>query len=469
MNTHNNLADLDELVLLCRDAKARDYIREAVACYKAGAFRAGIVATWIAVVFDILHKLEELELTGDKNAKAKLEEFSKIVAGGEGKMKEALEFERNILEFAAKDFELLTPQETIDLRRLQQDRNRCAHPNMQSAGSPYSPSAELARNHIRNAVDTLLAREPVQGKAAFDRIDAEVASAYFPLETSAAIEHFKTGPLARARDSLVRNLLVAFTKAFLNDDALAKEHRQRLLAAVGAIVQMHRKQAETVLSAELPKIVGALDDKRYEKFIELAWKVPESWAHAGPAAQGKARRYLESGELAGQELLRSTARSLLIPALEHLAVSRARKLPPADLGKCLSVPELREKLKGIIPSIIEDLADRSKVGSFRGAERFFENVVSPIATVLTAPQVAEVLQAVKKNCQVYDAGGIPPLLGKLFTDTSPLRYETDAQWESFAGWVSDERTKGMIGTSYSALFSILRGAGLAVPGEEKSE
>lgn len=237
MSTGSHLADLDELVLLCRDAKAREYIREAVACYKAGAFRAGIVAAWIAVVFDILHKLEELELTGDKSAKAKLEAFAKIVAGGEGKLKEALEFERGILSMAATDFELMTPQEVVDLQRLQQDRNRCAHPNMQSVGSPYAPSAELARTHIRNAVDILLSREPVQGKAAFDRIDAEVASAYFPTDASAALQHFKTGPLARARDSLVRNLLVAFIKAFLNDDSLAKEHRQRLAAAVALAAQ----------------------------------------------------------------------------------------------------------------------------------------------------------------------------------------------------------------------------------------
>jgi len=63
------LIDLDELVLRCRDEHARSYIAEAVACYKAGAFRASIVATWIAVVLDILHKLRELELTGNGAAK----------------------------------------------------------------------------------------------------------------------------------------------------------------------------------------------------------------------------------------------------------------------------------------------------------------------------------------------------------------------------------------------------------------
>ena len=39
------LVDLDELVLKCRSDQARAYIAEAVACYKAGAFRSCIVAT----------------------------------------------------------------------------------------------------------------------------------------------------------------------------------------------------------------------------------------------------------------------------------------------------------------------------------------------------------------------------------------------------------------------------------------
>lgn len=39
------LSDLDELVLECRGEKAKNYIKEAVACYKSGAFRSLIVST----------------------------------------------------------------------------------------------------------------------------------------------------------------------------------------------------------------------------------------------------------------------------------------------------------------------------------------------------------------------------------------------------------------------------------------
>jgi hypothetical protein len=58
------LSDLDELVLRCRDEKAKKYIKEAVSCYKVGAFRSSIVSAWVAVSFDIIDKLKELSLAG---------------------------------------------------------------------------------------------------------------------------------------------------------------------------------------------------------------------------------------------------------------------------------------------------------------------------------------------------------------------------------------------------------------------
>ncbi len=137
------LVDLDELVLRCRNEQAKSYIAEAVACYKAGAFRACVVATWIAVVFDFLHKLEELRLTGDKNAKTRLEEFEKFrknedVVGSQT-------FERKIPDMAKNEFELISAVEHEDLLRLQKDRHRCAHPSMTVAGEAFQPSAEFAR------------------------------------------------------------------------------------------------------------------------------------------------------------------------------------------------------------------------------------------------------------------------------------------------------------------------------------
>jgi hypothetical protein len=71
-------------------------LNEAIASYNAGAMRAAIIATWIAVSFNFIDKINTLETQGDKQAKDFADEFRKIreaadVAG-------SLAFERKILE-----------------------------------------------------------------------------------------------------------------------------------------------------------------------------------------------------------------------------------------------------------------------------------------------------------------------------------------------------------------------------------
>ncbi|MBD2609761.1 MAG: hypothetical protein RMY62_004475 [Nostoc sp. ZfuVER08] len=64
------LTDLDELVLTIRDKSSRSYILEAVNAYRGGAYRAAIVATWIAVSYDIIAKIRELASQSDRQASA---------------------------------------------------------------------------------------------------------------------------------------------------------------------------------------------------------------------------------------------------------------------------------------------------------------------------------------------------------------------------------------------------------------
>lgn len=71
------LADLDELVMRCRDERAKSYIDEAVRCYRSGAYRAAVVATWIAVCFDFVDKVRELAATGDSQAEKIIADLAK--------------------------------------------------------------------------------------------------------------------------------------------------------------------------------------------------------------------------------------------------------------------------------------------------------------------------------------------------------------------------------------------------------
>jgi hypothetical protein len=235
---HESFIDLDELIVLCRDKLAKKFIQEAVACYRAGAYRSCIVAVWNAVVFDFLHKLRELELLGDNEAIRLLQKFEKL--SSEKKVRELWQFESDIPNNALTKFELISPVEKSDIERLFEDRSRCAHPSMTSLEEPFEATAELARYHLRSAVTHLLQRPPVQGRAACERIFQGIKSQYFPVEPELAIEYFQKSPLARARFSLIKAVVVGLTKSLLIEE-LPEDERSRQFSALNAISSIYSK------------------------------------------------------------------------------------------------------------------------------------------------------------------------------------------------------------------------------------
>ena len=159
-----SLGDLDELVQSCRTGEARGYVAEAVSCYKAGAFRACIVATWIAIIYDLIAKIRELALGGDAAAQTIIDELAalqpKVELGDKPAIRRILEIEHQIVDDTSQKFGFFDGQQLLDLRRIGADRNRCAHPTYQGADQPYLPSAELARAHLVHAVRHVLACHP---------------------------------------------------------------------------------------------------------------------------------------------------------------------------------------------------------------------------------------------------------------------------------------------------------------------
>lgn len=147
---YETFIDLDELIVRCRDKLAKKLIQEAVACYRAGAYRSCIVATWNAIVFDFLHKLRELERSGNNEATNILQNFE--IIRSETKFKELWQFESDLTNVARTKFEFLSSVEASDIERLFLDRSRCAHPSMTSLEEPFEATAELARYHLRSAV-----------------------------------------------------------------------------------------------------------------------------------------------------------------------------------------------------------------------------------------------------------------------------------------------------------------------------
>lgn len=284
------LSDLDELVLKCRDEKAKGYIKESVSCYKAGAFRSAIVSTWIAVIFDIVDKLRDLSLTGDKEAEKQLEEFEK--ARKEGDIAKSLKFERDILIIARDKLELISHLEFIDLNRLQEDRNRCAHPSMTSDSDIFNPSAELARVHIRSAVEYLLQYPPAQGKLALDVLIKEINSEYFPIDKDKALTALKSSPLNKGRESLVRNLIIILLKKLL-DDSKDWKFKRRIIAALNAIEEINGTIYYATINAKLSGLIKILTDTEFNRVFFILKGLKGCWEFLDSDVRHKLEAFVE--------------------------------------------------------------------------------------------------------------------------------------------------------------------------------
>jgi hypothetical protein len=284
------LSDLDELVLKCRDEKAKSYIKEAVSCYKSGAFRSAIVSTWIAVSFDIIDKLKDLSLAGDKEAEQQLDEFEK--ARKTGDIAKSIKFERDILSISRNKLELISHNEFINLDRLQQDRNRCAHPSMTTDGEIFNPSAELARVHIRSAVEYLLKYPPAQGKYALDALLKEVDSEYFPNNLEKAVTTLKNSPLVKPRASLVRNFTIILLKKLIYEVSDYKE-TLRISTALNAIELMHKEVYDATLDNKLSSLIKAIDDKNLHMALPILQRLSESWEFLNDDVKQKLELYVE--------------------------------------------------------------------------------------------------------------------------------------------------------------------------------
>lgn len=186
---------------------------------------------------------------------------------------------------------MLSPIENEDLDRLRLDRHRCAHPSMITLDDLYRPTAELARCHMRNAVEHLLSRPPVQGREAWDRIWADIESRYFP-ETAEEAEDRLRSRLSRARVSLVRKTVVELTRKLL----LGADDRScpRYFAALLATIKLHHGVVESLLQEKLPSLAEQVPDADLRFLLAYASGGDLAYGALGDAARGRLGAFVKN-------------------------------------------------------------------------------------------------------------------------------------------------------------------------------
>jgi hypothetical protein len=424
MDNKSHLFDLDELILLCRDEKARAYINEAASCYRAGAFRASIVVTWVSVCYDIIDKLREIALSGDKEASNAINAIEEARIRND--ISFLLKFERGILDLAENKFELLSKSERIDLERLQDDRNRCAHPSMISEDQSFDPPGELARLHIRSAVIHLLQHQPVQGKYALERVLKEVGSSYFPTTRKEATITLSAGPLKRARKSLIKSFCTVLIKELISE-TLEYKRRFRLEAALQAAMTIHHTEVIGIVKEQIPKILLDIPDQRLGNLARLITSIPESMDALTDNIRGRIVRYIENiptEEFGSLEIYHNC-----VP-LRIYAEKRMRIATSKDFDDSLFFdlpPLLCERLIELY------ISSKSLAEANWGAQTLMHNISD-----LSSRQRLDVVTNIKSNDQLLNSNTLLALIDK-------IRLSKDMLDEEFDKLLSENKLEKYVG------------------------
>jgi hypothetical protein len=206
--------DLDILLTRIRHAQSKVYFLDSVKAYKAGALRASLTSAWVALVCDLIAKYRELGALGDAAATTFIHSWDAATAADD--VRRLLQLEATIIEDATTNTQIVNRIARTHLERLREDRNFCAHPAFSAEAELFEPSPELVRLHLVNAVDLVLSREPLQGKAIFDLFDIDVSSAGFPTAHARILDYVEQRYLERVRTQNIRNFGTILAKSLLN-------------------------------------------------------------------------------------------------------------------------------------------------------------------------------------------------------------------------------------------------------------
>ena len=292
---------------------------------------------------------------------------------------------------ARDQFELISHLEHIDLQRLQEDRNRCAHPSLVAEGQGFNPPGELARLHIRSAVTHLLQHPPVQGKYALDRLLSEVKSEYFPDNVKHATASLSSGPLKRPRASLVRNFTIVLIKRAIQEPLRGRARRQ-VLAALGAVSALHTQEFESTLEERLSDLFRRVEDDRLAVVIPVLERIPDCWHHLAVDVQQRLENFARRLPAAALEALEFLLEypPLATQAAERLAVTTPKEL--LGMSYFITPPKVADRFIDVY----------LRAGTYAEA-----NTLAPLiarsASDLAADQLRRLIEGMGQNDQIYDS------------------------------------------------------------------
>ncbi len=456
-----HLSNLDELVQRVRSPHAKNYLNEAVVSYRAGAYRASLIATWIAVCVDIIEKVKELSASGDAAAKAIEDRLKKISPSDPASM---LAFEKDVLGIASDQLELISVIEKMHLERLKEDRNICAHPTFSIDGAQFTPLAETALSYIVQSSNYLLIQRPVKGKSVIDRIYELINESSFPEdEEKAYIVLSSDNNLGRVKESSVRNLTIILLKRLFRDDiGLAPDKLGRIASSLGVISRLYSHVYDEVLNSKLSPMLAEASDKLLKRLYPFLKLRTEAWEKVEEGVRVRMEGLLPTMEIdevinydiAGLAEINSDINMGFMAIFDKYSSSQKSRLIAASVS-----PLFKEYAVSLF----------SDASSFDSAEYRGANLILPLVDFFTLDDVRNVLEGACNNSgnyghnQILYAGAIEAFFIQFYDGTIHRNKGSKEAWVAFV-----DRAKEM-GVVFESLNSKLVEDGLIKGEVEKIE
>lgn len=425
-----HLTNLEELLQSVRHPSAKSYFQEAIISYQSGAYRSALIATWIAVCIDIVEKIKDLSIDGDSNATrltAQIEALSLNDVAG------LLNFERTILDKACDELELISPIDKLQLSRLKEDRNLCAHPSFSLDGTDFNPTAELALSYIVLAANALLINPSVKGKYVSDRVYRLLNEESFPVDTDQAYKVLSSPhQLGKVKDNAIRNIIIMILKRlFKDDDKLTQEQTKRFAAALGAISKLKSQLYNETLRQKLQELLSSAVEINIKRVLPIITVHNNVWAFIDIANKTRIEAIIESMDADQLQIYK---------VLDASEVSRDIYLKTKSLIQTFDPKELENLFSyRLTPLFIDEAIElflQSK--NFAQSENRGLNIILKVAGKLNSKQLETLLKGCVERAvymggynQILNAGFCEAFLMELHEKTKSLHFKNESLWEDF--------------------------------------
>jgi hypothetical protein len=421
---------------------------EAVTAYRAGALRAAVNATWIALAFDLVSKVREIASAGDAAAGLVVTSYDNAIQSNN--VDQLLRLESQLLDKAAADFQFIGASEYVLLKRLKEDRNRCSHPSFTSETELFTPTAEHERADVVHCVHFVVSRGPVQGKALLDQYSSDVVSTAFPRSREAAVRYVKARYLDRAKIGVVKSLAIVVAKAILKrnvGDWVGLE--SRLLDTLEAIQEENAAEFHSVVSPQLGQLIDSLSADQLPNSFQLLARFPgihDCLASGTPMRLSAVVQNFDPAQNPANDIFAA----LDVPTYQAFASAHVDGLDDARFTRLVS----EHPSPMLIPNAIRRLGES---GGWRTAEHRFDDMVVPLAEQFGEADSVDLVAAIIGNSQVWDAAGLPASLAEFLERRTAMRAsEPRSIWQPLKDSLRDHNRT----TAYADALRLIDAAGV---------